>query len=123
MIIFRPELAEKVLDGSKTVTRRRVNRENPRAHWHRDQVKTLEGKRRAVVPGRAKHGIGWVTVAGVEFELFYPASIDDAEAQLEGFADAAAFKATWLELHGHVQPVEVWRVELINPERKEPADG
>ena len=120
MISFRPELAEAVMAGRKTVTRRLVNTDNPRSHWHRNQVAKLTGKSVAVCPGRGKHQIGRVTVTAVERDLFYPASITDIEARREGFDSAEAFVATWKKLHkGSVLPVYVWRVELAEPVRAE----
>lgn len=109
---FRPELAEAVIAGRKTVTRRAVNPDNPQSPYHPDRAESIVGKRIAICPGRGKRRIGSATVAGVTRELFYPAAIDDREAIREGFDDRAAFKATWLDLHGNVQPVEVWRIEL-----------
>lgn len=129
-IIFRPELADLVLAGGKTVTRRVVVPDNPRSPWHPDMAPRLAGRRRAVIPGRGKPGVGWVTIASVQLEQpFAPASLifdvdDHAEAKREGFVNSSAFRRVWAELHGSLQPIAagVWRVEMTDPERKE-SDG
>ncbi len=54
---FRPELAAKVLDGSKTVTRRRMS-DNPRSPWWRGGCKVWFAYSYAVCPGRGKHSSG-----------------------------------------------------------------
>lgn len=118
MISFREELADAVMDGSKVVTRRLVNLNNPRAHWHPDNApkRYAPGTRHAVVPGRGKHGIGFVTIVSVEREMFNPQHITLPEARREGFPSALSFIETWIELHGECKPVDVWRVEMaLNP--------
>ena len=88
-MIFRPELAAKVLDGTKTVTRR-ILRSN-KVPYRRDRVY-------AVQPGRGKRHIGHVVVDDVTEGLL--GDVDDREARAEGFESAAAFADYWRTLHG-----------------------
>lgn len=116
---FRPELAEQVMAGEKTVTRRATSL-NPRSPWYRNQCSLKVERSYAVCPGRGKHQIGRIVVFDVRFETFDPDAIAEAEAEREGFradpetgASAAdAFRATWIELHGDLEPLDVWRIEF-----------
>jgi hypothetical protein len=56
---FRPELAEKVMRGEKTVTRR-IASTNPRSPWYSDRCGLKTGRDYAVCPGRGKHALGRV---------------------------------------------------------------
>jgi hypothetical protein len=108
---FRPALAQAVVDGRKTVTRR-VASENPRSPWSKDRCGMRVGRSYAVCPGRGKPSIGRVTITSTAIErLGY---LDDAEARREGFDSAAEFVETFEALHGPYDPsVLVWRVEFI----------
>jgi hypothetical protein len=53
---FRPELAEKVMAGEKTVTRRLVS-DNPRSPWYVGGCSLNVGQDYAVCPGRGKDAI------------------------------------------------------------------
>lgn len=109
-IMFRPHLADKVMAGEKTVTRRLCS-DNPRSPWWREACRLKVGKDYAVQPGRGKVAIGRAVVAGVRREPL--GHLDDAEAQREGFASAAEFQAAFAAINGSYDPsVEVWRVEL-----------
>lgn len=115
-MIFRPELAEKVLAGEKTVTRR-VPSHKPRSPWYRERCALRPGRSYAVQPGRSKHSIGRVAVTSVQ--LVALGILSDDEARREGFANAAEFGQVWSAMHGHYDPTElVWRVEfrLIHPD-------
>lgn len=109
-IMFRPELAAKVMDGSKTVTRRLCS-DNPRSPWWRDQCALKPGRDYAVQPGRGKTAIGRATVVSVCREPL--GFVDSAEACREGFATVAEFVAAFAGINGVYDPrAEVWRVEL-----------
>jgi hypothetical protein len=111
-LIFKPELAEAVLEGRKTVTRRLVRTDNPRSPWSPERAPQLVGRRRAVVPGRGKHGIGFVTVRNVRRERnFDPLNLTSTGARLEGFASPEDMLAAWASL-GNPVPADVWRVEF-----------
>lgn len=122
-MIFRPELAQAVMDGRKTVTRRLVREDNPRSRWHPDNAPKLVGKRLAVQPGRGKRAIGTVQVVSVTRDPeFVPLDISDEEAIREGFADTywrspwSQFCAVWRDIHGDdTCPYDVWRIEFTDP--------
>lgn len=114
-IIFSNGLHEKVLDGTKTVTRRPViTADRTLSNWHIDRCPTLVGKTRAVVPGRSQKGVGRILITGVKREQFFlPTNITTAEAHREGFASRSGFLDTWAKLHGKLRtPMDVWRVEF-----------
>lgn len=118
---FRPELAAAVMSGEKTVTRRACS-PNPKSPWYRERCAKQPGRDYAVCPGRGKDQIGRIVIVSVRRELFDPAAIDDAEAEREGFrrgktpdwlgAPREQFADVWKSLHGDLEPVECWRIEM-----------
>ncbi len=105
-MIFRPELAKKVLSGGKTVTRRRL--------VHRDgkPIRYREGRQYAVQPGRGQKHVGHICVIKVWEEKLK--EIGTEAAQAEGFLFARAvggpedsFMLYWMSLHGGWDPEEV----------------
>jgi hypothetical protein len=103
-VIFHPDLVAKVLDGSKTVTRRPARGLC---------VCTYEvGRTYAVQPGRGKHALGRIRIlATTGWERI--TDITDAEAVREGFADAQAFLARWREMYPRPGLDDlVWRIEF-----------
>lgn len=107
---FKPELAEKVMAGEKTVTRRLVS-DNPNSPWWVDGCSLKVGRTYAVCPGRGKNAIGRALVTAVEkLPLGY---LTDEEARAEGFADEFAFRDVFHRINGYYDPdAEVWRVAL-----------
>lgn len=107
---FRPELADEVLAGRKTVTRRIANG-NPRSPWWTGGCSLETGRDYAVCPGRGKGALARVVVTDTVLEpLGY---LTDAEAVREGFADASGFAAAFEAINGSYDPeVLVWRVEF-----------
>lgn len=91
-MIFGPELIGKVLDGRKTVTRRRSS------HYR-------VGKVYAVQPGRGKRHVGHIEVESVDIERLMP--LTEGEARLEGFANRADFICYWQQLHHYWNPREM----------------
>lgn len=109
---FRPELAVQVMAGRKTVTRRVVSA-NPRSPWFEDRCSLKPGGDYAVCPGRGKNAIGRIRVVSVTLQHgFDPFSIDHEEALCEGFESVEAFRRTWLDLQGNLDPLDVWRIEF-----------
>jgi hypothetical protein len=116
-VIFRAELAEKVMAGEKTVTRRLCS-SNPRSPWWREVCALQVGRDYAVQPKRGVPAIGRVRVVSVRREsllgiggLFVTAA--DEEARREGFDSYSAFKEAWIEINGGWNVLaEVWRVEF-----------
>lgn len=109
-ITFKPELAEKVMSGTKTVTRRPVS-DNPRSPWWRERCRYEPGKDYAVQPGRGVKAIGRATVVSVRLERL--GDIDGREAEREGFRDLTEFVCAFTAINGHYRAdALVWRVEL-----------
>lgn len=94
-MMFKPELCEKILDGTKTMTRRPLkDGKNP----------YRVGQWIAVQPGRGRKGIATVEVVDTRVEFVGDISYEDA--RLEGFAGegsttpVAAFLDYWRGLYG-----------------------
>jgi len=115
-MIFRRDLAEMVIDGRKTVTRRLL-RPNPRSPWYHDRCGFTVGQVIAVCPGRGRHRIGKAVVTSVDrLALGW---LSDAEAHSEGFETAAAFGEAWTAINGAYDPeVGVWRIGLQAAEER-----
>lgn len=109
-MIFRRDLAEKVMAGEKTVTRRAVS-DNPRSPWYVggcgyriDQVFTVN-------PGRGVANIGRAAVVAISLE--HLGNLTDREARREGFASGAAFREAFEAINGAYDPMLlVWRIEF-----------
>ena len=116
-MIFRPELAQAILEGRKTVTRR-VMSENPRSPWCSGGCTLRRDRAYAVCPGRGKRAVGYVEILDIHGEAFRPALITLRQARAEGFTSRAEFEMTWGALHGDVASVDVWRIRfrLIHPD-------
>jgi hypothetical protein len=92
-MIFRPELVDKILAGSKTVTRRRLPRsDKPRKRYR-------EGQTYAVQPGRGKHHVGHIRVSGVRIKPLHHVKSD---FRAEGFGSLDEFADYWKHLHGSI---------------------
>lgn len=124
-MIFRPELADAVMGGRKTVTRRLCS-ENPRSPWWVGGCSYDVGQVFTVNPGRGKVNIGSARVVDVERQRLGDAFGDtfgvddtgrdgdgDEEARREGFRGATAFKLAWLAINHTYDPdAVVWRIEF-----------
>jgi hypothetical protein len=109
-MIFRPELAEKVMTGEKTVTRRLAS-ENPRSPWWRDRCAFKVGQSFAVCPGRGRNAVCRAVVTAVRLEEI--GVLSEAEARAEGFASAREFEEAFEAINGAYSEVDlVWRVEF-----------
>jgi uncharacterized protein YqfB (UPF0267 family) len=107
-VIFRDELAQKVLRGEKTVTRRRMS-DNPRSPWYRGGCKYRRGQVFAVQPGRAQLGIGTAVILGVGAVRL--GNISEEGARFEGTTSVAAYRKIWAAINGGWDPDEiVWRL-------------
>lgn len=109
---FQPELAAKVMAGTKTVTRRLVS-DNKRSPWWREKCSLVVGRDYAVCPGRGKHAIGRVIILDKVREPL--GWLDDREAQREGFPGGRLeFSEAFYAINGVYEPTaHVWRVEFI----------
>ncbi len=108
---FRPELAEKVMRGEKTVTRR-LTSDNPRSPWSAKECGLKVGRTYAVCPGRGKHAIGRARIVGVRMEML--GNITDDDVSREGFPSIEAFFEAWRAINGPLSNGwdSVWRVEF-----------
>jgi hypothetical protein len=105
---FTPSLAQAVLDGRKTVTRRLVS-PNPRSPWASGACRLKVGKTYAVCPGRGKHAVARVEITAVRRAPLGHLTRD--EARREGFESAADFEQAWAAINGGYDPTAlVWRV-------------
>jgi len=97
-MIFGPDLIPKVLDGRKTVTRRRSQ--------HRDgrPLRYLAGGVYAVQPGRGQPHVGHIEVGSVSIEPLV--AMTEEEARSEGFRSLTVFMAYWMMLHRGWNPDE-----------------
>lgn len=87
-MIFRPHLADAVIRGEKTVTRR-VSSHNPRSPHHSGRARGREGKRIAIQAGRGGKAIGSALCTEAAAETFDPNSISNREARREGLPPCA----------------------------------
>lgn len=116
-MIFRSELAAKVMAGEKTVTRRLCS-DNPRSPWWSERCQYREGKRFAVQRGRGKNGkaIGYARVVSVKKEQLGEAFERRrvwVEARREGFETPVLFAAAFADINGQVpRSTWVWRIEF-----------
>lgn len=94
-MIFKPELARKVVDGSKTMTRRQIR---PNGFRYRT------GKEYAVQPGRGKFHVCHIRPYLVVTQMLGGISYDHAVR--EGFEDRNAFIAYWKRINGDWSPTE-----------------
>ena len=109
-MIFRAELAAKIIAGEKTVTRRLCS-ENPRSPWWRQRCALRPGQTFAVQPGRGKPAIARARATRVSREAL--GRLSDHEARREGFATADAFELAFTAINGSYDPAAlVWRVEF-----------
>lgn len=106
---FRPDLAEAVVRGDKTVTR--LVSDNPASPWWSEHCAYRVGQEVAICPGRGKQQIGKARITGVSRVLL--AHFGPADARAEGFATAAEFEAAWTAINGGYDPMTlVWRIGL-----------
>jgi hypothetical protein len=100
-VIFGESLIPLVLDGRKTVTRRKLA-----------SASTYQlGRTYAIAPGRGRHHVAHIRIVSQALGLL--GRPDDAEARREGFNSAVGFEAYWTAIHGRYDPeLEVVRIEF-----------
>lgn len=108
-MIFKQELAEAILRGEKTATRRRMS-DNPRSPWWRQRCSYEVDQVFAVQPGRGQPRVGNARVIDVYPQRLYDMEAPDARA--EGFASLEAFIATWKRINGGFFNELVWVIEF-----------
>lgn len=106
-MIFSPALAQAVLEGRKTVTRR-LTKGKPCFY--------RVGQDYAVMPGRGKKQLGRIRISGIVEYGSFDTSFEwwsDEEANWEGFENIEELEAYWDELHGPGYRDEpVYRIEF-----------
>lgn len=96
---FKPQMVAAIQAGRKTVTRRNAG------------TKLEPGQIRSVQLGMGRESIGTIEIVDVREERL--GAITNAEAQLEGVSDRAAFVELWKTIHGKWDPdVTVTRIEF-----------
>lgn len=109
-MIFRPDLAKKVMAGEKTATRRAPSPKTKSPWYWRGCIYKV-GQEFAVQPGRGKPSIGAAIVDRVALERL--GAIRAEQAVAEGFADIRDFIAAWREINGTFDALAwVWVVEF-----------
>lgn len=110
-MIFAPDLAEKILAGEKTQTRRRRTGQTVTGVWVDDPCRYRPGRTYAVQPGRGKKSVGRILVRSVSAEAMCDMTEDDVRA--EGFRTHGEFAAKWLSMYGEGSWLDpVWRIEF-----------
>ena len=106
---FAPDLADKILAGEKTVTRRMPS-DNPRSPWWRERCAFEVGRDYAICPGRRKSAVGRMRIVDVRLEPLGRVR-RDGEVRREGFDDLVGFYERWSGMHGAVDTDrDVWRI-------------
>jgi hypothetical protein len=105
-VIFSGGLADKVLDGSKTQTRRPM-RTGPLGLV---PCQYVEGKTYAIQRKRGGFGVG-PRIRILSVTAVMVAHISSADAAAEGFDDRGGFLARWQEFYGNTDG-RCWRIEF-----------
>jgi hypothetical protein len=98
-VIFRPDLAEQIVLGSKTATRR-IPSDNPRSPWWVKGCRYGFDKDFTVNPGRGKHRVAEAHVTRCALEQLKAMRPKDAER--EGLGTIGQFDAYWTQMHGGI---------------------
>lgn len=106
-MMFTEALAEKIVAGEKTVTRRRLS-DNPRSPWYRNHPAGKRypvGKVFTVNPGRGVRRVAECEVTARYRQTLLAVGPRDARA--EGFDDLLAFQEAWRKINGGLDVREV----------------
>lgn len=109
-MIFRKELAELILDGKKTATRRAMS-DNPRSPWWKGGCSYSKGQVFAVQNGRGKVAIAEATITDIYADA--PILISHKQSREEGFANPDAFLTAFQKINP-TAPLyrKVWVIEF-----------
>ena len=114
-MIFKQELADKIVAGQKMATRRRLS-DNPRSPWFRDRCRYSVGQEFTVNPGRGVSRVCSAAITAVYKQAL--GEMRPRDAELEGFeflhGGVDSFRGAWAGINGKVDPdEEVWVVEFV----------
>jgi hypothetical protein len=98
-MIFRPELADKIVAGTKTATRR-LPTNNPGSPWFKDRCSYKPGQVFTINPGRGKVRVAEARVTRIFKQLL--AEVTDQDAVAEGFASLEEFLDAFRSINGHL---------------------
>lgn len=105
---FGKLLLPKVLDGTKTVTRR------PYEPKHRHKPPWRMGRTYAIQPGRGAFQVARFVCLSVRKERLNVLLRNPEEAIPEGFETVGQFVDYWIAMYGKFDPSQwVWRVEFV----------
>lgn len=116
-MIFKEDLAEKILAGEKTATRRCLS-DNPRSPWWREKCAYTVGQVFTINPGRGVRRVGEARVTRVYKQP--PLYVSGDQARTEGFATSIEFLDVFQKINPGIDVTEsVWVVEfeLLDPRR------
>ncbi len=126
-MIFKEELCQMVLDGTKTQTRRLVKDGDYQTYWpmlcvfnRSDRLRFRENQTYAVQPGRGKKAVGRIGIAKIRREYLNAITHNDAQAEGVG-RSLAKFADLWNSIHpkgkrwGNNPEVWVLDFELVKP--------
>lgn len=109
-VIFRSELAEVILRGEKTATRRQLS-DNPRSPWYRDRCAYKVGQVFTINPGRGVPRVGEARVTRVYQQP--PLYVSGEQAKEEGFPTSKAFHEALCEINPGIDlSLPVWVIEF-----------
>ena len=126
-MIFKDKLCQKVLDGTKTQTRRLRKDGDYQTYWpmlcvfnRNARLRFRENQTYAVQPGRGKKAVGRIGIFKIRSEFLNAITHDDAQAEGVG-RSLAAFADLWDSIHPKGKRWEdnpkVWVLdfELVKP--------
>lgn len=106
-MIFSPELARKVRNGTKTMHRRPAKPGDTTCPYQ-------PGRTYCIQPGRGEDHLCRVEITDIHLEQL--GDIDDHDAHLEGFSSHGAFIDHWLTAHGTINLDQlVWVITFKLP--------
>lgn len=114
-MIFTYALADAILEGRKTVTRRPVWSGKPGRR--RQFVPPAAGELLPIQRGYAK-ACAHARITSVTYEPHFSGGVSELEAIQEGFGGAVEFRDAWQSIYGG-ESIAVWRIEFAAPEQIE----
>lgn len=109
-MLFRRELANKIIAGEKTATRR-LPKDNPRSPWYWKGCRYHVGRDFPIMAGFKQGALGRAIVDRVALERL--GAVNSRDAKREGFASVQDFFEAFEQINGSFDPLAwVWVVEF-----------